>query len=70
MNVTHDVKDLGLAPGKIKIEWAERQMPVLRQIRARFEKEQPLKGCASRPACTSRRRPRTSRARSRRAAPT
>jgi len=45
MNVTHDVKDLGLAPqGKIKIEWAERQMPVLRQIRARFEKEQPLKG--------------------------
>jgi adenosylhomocysteinase len=45
MNVTHDVKDLGLAPqGKIKIEWADRQMPVLRQIRARFEKEQPLKG--------------------------
>ena len=45
MSVTHDVKDLGLAPqGKIKIEWAERQMPVLRQIRARFEKEQPLKG--------------------------
>ncbi len=45
MNVTHDVKDLGLAvQGKIKIEWAERQMPVLRQIRARFEKEKPLKG--------------------------
>ena len=45
MNVTHDVKDLGLASlGKIKIEWAERQMPVLRQIKARFEKEQPLKG--------------------------
>jgi adenosylhomocysteinase len=45
MTTTSDVKDLGLAPqGKLKIEWAERQMPVLRQIRARFEKEQPLKG--------------------------
>ncbi len=45
MTTTHDVKDLGLAPaGKLKIEWADRQMPVLRQIRARFEKEQPLKG--------------------------
>ena len=40
-----DVKDLGLAPkGKARIEWAESQMPVLRQIRARFEKEKPLKG--------------------------
>ena len=45
MTTTHDVKDLGLAPaGKLKIEWADRQMPVLRQIRARFEQEQPLKG--------------------------
>jgi adenosylhomocysteinase len=45
MTTTSDVKDLGLAPqGKLKIEWAERQMPVLRQIRARFEKEKPLKG--------------------------
>jgi adenosylhomocysteinase len=45
MTTTHDVKDLGLAPqGRLKIEWADRQMPVLRQIRARFEKEQPLKG--------------------------
>ena len=49
MNVTHDVKDLGLAPqGKIKIEWADRHMPVLRAIRARFAKEQPLKGAAHR----------------------
>jgi adenosylhomocysteinase len=40
-----DVKDLSLAPrGKGRIEWAETQMPVLRAIRARFEKEQPLKG--------------------------
>lgn len=41
----HDVKDLGLADqGKLKIEWAEATMPVLRLIRKRFEREQPLKG--------------------------
>jgi adenosylhomocysteinase len=40
-----DVKDFALAPkGKGRIEWADTQMPVLRAIRARFEKEQPLKG--------------------------
>jgi adenosylhomocysteinase len=40
-----DVKDLGLSPrGKARIEWADAQMPVLREIRARFEKEKPLKG--------------------------
>jgi len=40
-----DVKDIGLAgAGKKRIEWAERDMPVLRSIRERFEKEQPLKG--------------------------
>jgi len=40
-----DVKDVKLAPaGKSKIEWAERQMPVLRSIRERFEKEKPLRG--------------------------
>ncbi|MBZ5534343.1 MAG: adenosylhomocysteinase [Acidobacteriia bacterium] len=40
-----DVKDLGLAEkGRNRIEWAERQMPVLRLIRKRFEVEQPLKG--------------------------
>ncbi len=45
MSTTHDVKDLKLAAaGKLRIEWADRQMPVLRQIRARFEKEKPLKG--------------------------
>ncbi len=39
----HDVKDLSLAPkGKLKIEWAETEMPVLRLIRQRFEKEKPL----------------------------
>jgi adenosylhomocysteinase len=41
----HDVKDLGLAPeGVRRIEWADRQMPVLAAIRARFEGEQPLAG--------------------------
>ena len=41
----HDVKDLSLAPqGKHRIEWADASMPVLRQIRERFEKEKPLTG--------------------------
>src|SRR6476646_1155008 len=41
----HDVKDLALAEeGKRRIEWADRQMPVLAAIRDRFEREQPLAG--------------------------
>ena len=41
----HDVKDLSLAAdGKRRIDWAEREMPVLRQIKERFKKERPLKG--------------------------
>ncbi|RLC83748.1 MAG: adenosylhomocysteinase [Chloroflexi bacterium] len=41
----YHVKDLELAPsGRLRMEWAEREMPVLRQIRERFEKEKPLKG--------------------------
>ena len=45
MTVKHDIKDINLAPqGKLRIEWAEQDMPVLRQIRERFEKEKPLKG--------------------------
>jgi adenosylhomocysteinase len=41
----YDIKDLTLADeGKRRTEWAERSMPVLRQIRARFAREQPLKG--------------------------
>lgn len=44
-NKTSDVKDLKLADGgRKRIEWAEREMPVLRQIRERFSKEKPLKG--------------------------
>ena len=40
-----DVKDLALADeGRRRSEWAERSMPVLRQIRERFAREQPLKG--------------------------
>jgi adenosylhomocysteinase len=41
----HDVKDMGLAEeGVRRIEWADRNMPVLIAIRERFEREQPLAG--------------------------
>src|SRR5213595_1390430 len=41
----YDVKDLALADdGRRRIEWADRQMPVLAAIRERFEGEQPLAG--------------------------
>jgi adenosylhomocysteinase len=41
----HDVTDLGLADeGVRRIDWAEREMPVLRLIRQRFERERPLEG--------------------------
>ncbi len=40
-----DIKDINLAEGgRRRIEWAEREMPVLRLIRERFSKEKPLKG--------------------------
>ncbi|MEK7325678.1 MAG: adenosylhomocysteinase, partial [Chloroflexota bacterium] len=40
-----DIKNIKLAEGgRHRIEWAEQEMPVLRQIRERFAKEQPLKG--------------------------
>ncbi|NTV90578.1 MAG: adenosylhomocysteinase, partial [Clostridiales bacterium] len=43
--VKHDVKDISLAPkGKLRIEWADNQMPVLKMIRERFAKEKPLAG--------------------------
>ena len=45
MSVEHDVAELNLAPGgRFRIEWAEQEMPVLRQLRERFAKEKPLKG--------------------------
>ena len=41
----YDIKDTKQAEGgRRRIEWAEREMPVLRQIRERFAKERPLKG--------------------------
>lgn len=41
----YDIKDINLAPhGKKRIEWADREMPVLRLIRERFEAEKPLAG--------------------------
>ncbi len=40
-----DIRDAGLADkGRSRILWSEQEMPVLRQIRERFEQEQPLKG--------------------------
>jgi adenosylhomocysteinase len=43
--MNYDIKDLSLAKhGKLRIQWAEQDMPVLRSIRKRFSKEQPLKG--------------------------
>lgn len=41
----YDIKDIQQAEGgRRRIEWAEREMPVLRSIRERFAKEKPLKG--------------------------
>jgi adenosylhomocysteinase len=43
--MNYDIKDINLAPeGKQRIEWADREMPVLRLIRERFEAEKPLAG--------------------------
>jgi adenosylhomocysteinase len=45
MTIQYDVKNLDLAPGgRYRIEWAEREMPVLRLIRERFAQDKPLKG--------------------------
>ena len=42
---SYDIADIGLADaGQKRIEWADRQMPVLAQIRERFESEKPLDG--------------------------
>ncbi len=41
----YDIKDIGLAEtGKARVEWADRDMPVLALIRERFEREKPLEG--------------------------
>ncbi|CAN5547549.1 adenosylhomocysteinase [soil metagenome] len=45
MVVSADIRDPGLADeGRLRVEWADRQMPVLARIRERFEKERPLEG--------------------------
>jgi adenosylhomocysteinase len=45
MTLNYDIKDIGLAGnGKQRIEWADREMPVLRLIRERFAQEKPLAG--------------------------
>jgi adenosylhomocysteinase len=44
-HAAHDIKDIHLADeGRRRTEWAERSMPVLRQLRERFAKEKPLAG--------------------------
>jgi len=44
-NKRGDVKDLRLAPaGRKRIDWADRHMPVLYQLRERFAKDKPLRG--------------------------
>jgi adenosylhomocysteinase len=43
--VNYDIKDINLAKkGKLRVEWAAKSMPVLKMIKARFEKRKPLKG--------------------------
>ena len=45
VKIPHDIKDISLAPqGRLRIEWADNYMPVLRLIRERFAREKPLKG--------------------------
>ncbi len=45
LDAPHHIRDLALADeGKRRTEWAERSMPVLRQIRERFAKDRPLAG--------------------------
>lgn len=43
--IKQEIKDIGLAKkGKLRIEWALQEMPVLKSIAERFRKEKPLKG--------------------------
>jgi adenosylhomocysteinase len=45
MSSDFDVKDISLAEsGRRRIQWAEGEMPVLRQVHERFQKEKPFKG--------------------------
>lgn len=45
MSMKYDVKDINLADqGQKRMDWAEQEMPVLRQVLERFEKERPLEG--------------------------
>ncbi|MGB9716544.1 MAG: adenosylhomocysteinase [Thermodesulfovibrionales bacterium] len=43
--MAHDIKDINLAKkGRLRIEWAAQEMPVLKSIAERFRREKPLKG--------------------------
>ncbi len=60
LDAPYDVRSLDLADeGKRRTEWAERSMPVLRQIRERFQRERPLAGRRCPAASTSPPRRRT-----------
>jgi adenosylhomocysteinase len=42
---SYDIKDIELAKkGRLRIEWAAKEMPVLKSIKERFQREKPLKG--------------------------
>lgn len=43
--IKYDIRDISLSgEGRLRIDWADRQMPVLKAIRERFSKEKPLEG--------------------------
>jgi len=43
--LNNDIRDIRLAEkGRLRIEWASKDMPVLKRVKERFQKEQPLKG--------------------------
>ncbi len=43
--MNYDIRDIKLAEkGRLRIEWASREMPVLRLVKERFRKERPLRG--------------------------
>ena len=59
LSKNYDVKDLKLAEqGKLRVEWATQDMPVLQGIAEHFQKEKPLKAFAWLHVCTLLPRPR------------
>jgi len=45
MTIKYHIKDIKLSSkGRLRIEWARREMPVLKIVEERFMKQKPLKG--------------------------